>query len=219
MRHDNAITFRGMINWAGSGNGPAMAPGTYRVKMTANRYEPVSAEFVVDRDPRSPATNADLIEQTRFALQVRDRITEANQGVITIRNLKRDMDERAPKMTGNPAFATLIKSVAAKLSVVEDSMYQTKNQSGQDPLNFPIRLNDQLGGLMGFVASGERRPPKQAYDVYAVLGGKLDVESANLKRVITIDLPKVNAMLKAAGLPEIVPNKVEPPATRAAFVP
>ena len=219
MRHDNAITFRGMINWAGSGNGPAMAPGTYSVKMTAGRYEPVSATFVVDRDPRSPATNADLIEQTRFALQVRDRITEANQGVITIRNLKTDMDERAPKMTGNPAFATLIKSVAEKLSSVEDSLYQTKNQSGQDPLNYPIRLNDQLGGLMGFVASGERRPPKQSYDVYAVLGGKLDTQSARLKSIIAVDLPKVNAMLKAAGLEPIVPNKVEPPATRPAFVP
>ena len=98
-------------------------------------------------------------------------------------------------------------------------MYQTRNQSGQDPLNYPIRLNDQLGGLMGFVASGERRPPKQSYDVYTLLGGKLDIESVRLKRVIATELPKVNAMLKAAGLAEIVPNKIEPPATKPAFVP
>ena len=94
---------------------------------------------------------------------------------------------------------------------MEDSLYQTKNQSGQDPLNFPIRLNDQLGGLMSFVAGGERRPPKQAYDVYAVLGGKLDKEIARLERIIAADLPKVNAMLKSAGKPEIVRSKVEPP--------
>ena len=172
------------------------------------------------RDPRSDATDADLLEQTRFALQVRDRITQANEGVITIRNLKREMDSRAPNMTSTPAFAELVKSFATKLSTVEDSLYETKNQSGQDPLNYPIRLNDQLGGLMSFIAGGERRPPKQSYDVYTVLGPKLDAEIARLERVIAADLPKVNAMLKSAGLSEIVRSKVEAPVPpKAAFVP
>jgi hypothetical protein len=212
MRHPSAKTFRNMITWAGSGAGPAMAPGTYSVKMTAAKHTPITQEFVVDRDPRSEATNADLVEQVRFALQVRDRITEANEGVITIRNLKRDMTDRAPQMSGTASFAPLVKTFADSLSAVEDSLYQTKNQSGQDPLNFPIRLNDQLGGLMSFIASGERRPPKQAYEVYAVLGTKLDKEIARLNRIIAADLPKVNAMLKSAGKAEIVRSKVEPPA-------
>ncbi|MEP6765081.1 MAG: glycosyl hydrolase, partial [Gemmatimonadaceae bacterium] len=221
MRYKNATAFRNMITWAGSGNGPAMEPGTYKVTMTAGNNAPVSAEFVVKRDPRSSATDADLMEQTRFALQVRDRITQANEGVITIRNLKREMDERAPKMASTTEFADLVKTFSTKLGTVEDSLYQTKNQSGQDPLNYPIRLNDQMGGLMSFVAGGERRPPKQSYDVYAVLGPKLDAEIARLERVIATDLPKVNAMLKKAGQPEIVRSKVEPPVTaaRPAFVP
>ena len=90
-------------------------------------------------------------------------------------------------------------------------MYQTKNESGQDPLNFPIRLNNQLAALMGFVSSGERRPPKQAYDVYGVLNPKLQSELVRLNRIINADLPKVNAALKAAGLPEIVRSKEEAP--------
>ncbi|MEN9508331.1 MAG: hypothetical protein RLZZ621_894, partial [Gemmatimonadota bacterium] len=90
-------------------------------------------------------------------------------------------------------------------------LYQTKNQSGQDPLNFPIRLNDQLGGLMGFIMSGERRPAKQAYDVWTVLAPKTDGELAKMERVITTTLPKVNAKLKAAGVPEIRRSKKEGP--------
>ncbi|MEP6781435.1 MAG: glycosyl hydrolase, partial [Gemmatimonadaceae bacterium] len=221
MRYKNATTFRNIITWAGSGNGPAMDPGTYKVTMTAGRNAPVSEEFVVKRDPRSNATDVDLFEQTRFALQVRDRITQANEGVITIRNLKREMDDRAPKMASTSEFADLVKSFSTKLGTVEDSLYQTKNQSGQDPLNYPIRLNDQMGGLMSFIAGGERRPPKQSYDVYAVLGPKLDAEIARLERVIAADLPKVNAMLKKAGQPEIVRSKVEPPLNvpKPAFVP
>jgi photosystem II stability/assembly factor-like uncharacterized protein len=213
LRHANAVTFRGMITWAGRGAGPAIAPGTYTVRLTAGNAAPVTATMRLDPDPRSDATEADLVEQVRFALQVRDRITEANEGVITIRNLKRDLDDRAAKLAGSPRaaeFAALAKRFADTLSTVEDSLYQTKNQSGQDPLNFPIRLNDQLAGLMGFILSGERRPPRQAYDVYAVLGPKLDAESARLERVIGAFLPRVNALLQGAGQPVVVRSKVEP---------
>ena len=221
MRHESATVFRGMINWAGRGGAPAMSPGTYTVKMTVGSNTPISYAYVVKPDPRSESTEADLVEQTRFALQVRDRVTQANQGVIEIRNLKKDLTDRTPKMTQSPTFGPLVKKFADSLSAVEDSLYQTKNQSGQDPLNYPIRLNDQIGGLMSFIASGERRPPKQAYDVYGVLGPKLDLQVARMERIIATDLPKVNAALKAAGQPQITRSKVEsksaPPAP--AFVP
>lgn len=214
MKHDDAKTFRGMITWAGRGNGPSMAPGMYRVRMTAGSSAPVSYDFRVLPDPRSDATEADLKEQVRFALQVRDKITAANQGVIESRNIKSALTDRAPKMASVPAFAPLAKRFADSLLAVEDSLYQTKNQSGQDPLNFPIRLNDQLGGLMGFIMSGERRPAKQSYDVWNVLAPKTDGELARLERTITTQLPKINALLKAAGQPEIVRSKTEGPAPR-----
>jgi hypothetical protein len=111
-------------------------------------------------------------------------------------------------------FAPSAKRFADSLLAVEDSLYQTKNQSGQDPRNFPIRLNNQLGGLMGFVTSSERRPAKPSYDVWAVLAPKTDGELARLERVITTPLPKVNVLLKAAGQPEIVRSKSKGPAPR-----
>jgi hypothetical protein len=165
-------------------------------------------------DPRADATEADLKEQVRFALQVQSKITAANEGVIESRNLKREMDARKAEMMADATFGPLAQVFADSLNAVEDSLYQTKNQSGQDPLNFPIRLNDQLGGLMGFITQGERRPPKQAYDVWAVLAPKTDKELLRLERTITTQLPKVNAKLKAAGKKEIERSKVEGPAPR-----
>jgi photosystem II stability/assembly factor-like uncharacterized protein len=212
MRHENAKTFRGMITWAGSGNGPAMAPGTYRVRMTAGTSAPISYDFRLLPDPRAEATEADLKEQVRFALEVQQKITKANEGVIESRNLKTELTDRKPKMSSDATFGSMADAFAGSLSVVEDSLYQTKNQSGQDPLNFPIRLNDQLGGLMGFITSGERRPPKQAYDVWAVLGPKTDAELTKMETVITTNLPKINAKLKAAGQKEITRSKTETPA-------
>ena len=211
MRHDNAKTFRGMVTWAGSGNGPAMAPGNYRVRMTAGTSAPISYDFKVLPDPRADATEADLKEQVRFALEVQQKITKANEGVIESRNIKSDLTDRKLKMSSDATFGPLADQFADALNVVEDSLYQTKNQSGQDPLNFPIRLNDQLGGLMGFIMSGERRPPKQAYDVWQVLAPKTDAELTKMETTITTNLSKINAKLKAAGQKEITRNKNETP--------
>jgi photosystem II stability/assembly factor-like uncharacterized protein len=210
MRHEAAKQFRGMILWLGNGGAPAMAPGTYRVRMTAGTSAPISYEFKVLPDPRADATEADLKEQVRFALQVRDKLTQTNEGVIESRHLKRELDDRKPKMTSDATFGPLAKDFADALNVSEDSLYQTKNQSGQDPLNFPIRLNNQLAALMSFITQGERRPPKQAYDVWQVLGTKTDAELAKLETVITTNLPKINAKLKAAGQKEITRSKNEP---------
>jgi hypothetical protein len=209
LRHGNAVTFCNMITWAGSGAGPSLPPGTYSVRMTAGSNAPITHPLIVKKDPRTEATEADLAEQTRFALQVRDRITDANQGVILIRNLKADLANRSANMPNNTEFTNLVRTFVAELSSVEDSLYQTKNQSGQDPLNYPIRLNDQLGGLLGFIGSADRRPPKQAYDVYTVLNTALTRELSRLNATVARNLPRVNTMLRAANQPEVSTSKVE----------
>jgi photosystem II stability/assembly factor-like uncharacterized protein len=215
LQYTDASTFQGMILWQGSTAGPFAAPGTYSVRLLVGDRAPLTEKFVVKKDPQSQATVADLLEQHRFAIQVRDRVTAANDAVRTIRNVKRQVEDRAAKMTGTPSFGTLAKTFEVDISNVEDSLYQTKNKSGEDPLNFPVRINNQMAALLGFVSAGERRPPKQAYDVYAALDPKLQLELARYKRVLDTNLAKLNALLKAAGQPEIVPSTAEPPAKRA----
>jgi hypothetical protein len=115
-----------------------------------------------------------------------------------------------PAMESNTAFKTLAKSLMDSLSGVEDSLYQTKNRAGQDPLNFPIRLNDQLGGLNSNVQQGERKPSKQVYEIYGILAPKTAAQMTRLRYITGTMLPRVNAALKAAGQEEIVPKTVEP---------
>jgi photosystem II stability/assembly factor-like uncharacterized protein len=211
MRYPDATRFNGMIMWQGSTTGPAMPPGMYWVKLTVGNGAPISHTFLVKPDPRTGATEADLVEQARLGLMIRDRTTDANNAVITIRNIKRDLIDRTQKMPGDAAFERMATALADSLSVVEDSLYQTKNQSGQDPLNFPVRLNNQIAALSGFVNGNDRRPPKQAYDVYNTLEPKLTRELLRLRRFIAGDLARVNTALKAKGVEEIVPSVVEPP--------
>jgi hypothetical protein len=212
LRYPDASTFQGMLLWQGQTQGPIAAPGTYTVRITAGGNAPMTQTFTVKHDPRLKVTDADLVEQHRFAMQVRDRVTAANDAIRTIRNLKRQLDDRAAKMSGAPAFAGLARTFADSLSAVADSIYQTKNKSGEDPLNFPIRINNQMAALLGFVENGERRPPKQAYDVFAVLNPQLERELTRYKRIVDAGLRSVNPALKAAGQQEIVPSTAEPPA-------
>jgi photosystem II stability/assembly factor-like uncharacterized protein len=214
LQYPNASSFQGMILWQGSTAGPFAAPGTYTVRLTVGSDAPLSETFVVRRDPQTLATNADLAEQERFALQLRDRVSAANDAVKTIRNVRHQLEDRAAKMSGNASFGSMAKSFEDQIGNVEDSLYQTKNASGEDPLNFPIRINNQMAALLGFVENGERRPPKQSYDVYAVLDPRLQTELTRYKRTME-SLAKINAALKAAGQPEIVPSTAETPVKRA----
>jgi photosystem II stability/assembly factor-like uncharacterized protein len=215
LQYPNASSFEGMILWQGSTSGPFAAPGAYTVRLIAGSDAPISERFVVRKDPQSAATVADLAEQQRFSLQVRDSVTAANDAIRTIRNVRAQLEDRASKMSGNASFGAMAKTFEDQMANVEDSIYQTRNRSGEDPLNFPIRINNQLAALLSFVESGERRPPKQSYDVFGVLAPKFQTEDARYKRVLATNLAKINAALKAAGQPEIVPSTAEPPVKRA----
>ena len=114
-----------------------------------------------------------------------------------------DAKASGDKVAEKAAYAALSAKFATGLSEVEDSLYQTKNRSGQDPLNYPIRLNNRIGALMGVVASSDGKPTQQTYDVYKVVSTELVKNMANLRKVMNDNLPKINAMLRAAGLKPI----------------
>jgi photosystem II stability/assembly factor-like uncharacterized protein len=211
MRYPDASSFDGLIMWAAGTQGPMAPPGTYQVRMLMDGAPIGSERFVIKKDPRTNATPADLAAQFAFLTQVRNRTTAANDAVKTIRYVKAQLTDRETKLTG-PALGSLralAVPFAAELSSVEDSLYQTKNQSGQDPLNYPIRLNNKIAALAGVAGSGEARPTDQTVTVFRELSVKLDTELARMKAVLDSSLPRVNAVLRANAQAEIVPQAKE----------
>jgi photosystem II stability/assembly factor-like uncharacterized protein len=205
MRYPDASSFPGMILWGAGTTGPQVPPGTYQVRMTVDGRAVGTETFKVLADPRIKATLADWQAQSKLALQVRDRFSEANDAVNEIRRLKSEVADRAAKLPAAQRgdYAAISNAFTTALSQVEDSLYQTKNRSGQDPLNFPIRLNNRIGALMGVIGSADGRPTAQSYQVYDVVSKELNVQLSKLRGILNADLPKINAMLKAAGLAEI----------------
>jgi hypothetical protein len=206
MRYPDASSFQGMILWAASVQGPLAPPGTYAIRLTVNG-KPIGTEsFKLIPDPRSKGvTSADYAEQFALLTKIRDRFSETNDAVKTIRYVKRELSDRQKRLAADrqAAFGTTATALEQALSQVEDSLYQTKNRSGQDPLNYPIRLNNRIGALLGVVQSSDGRPTQQSYDVYSVLSSELTRDITKLQKLMNTDLPKLNAILKAAGLKEI----------------
>ena len=210
MRYPDAARFDGMIMWAGTTTGPVAPPGTYTVRMTVGSTVQ-TAPFRVKKDPRSDATDADVQAQFRMLIAIRDRVTDANMAVRTVRNMRWQVADRAPRLTGQPSieFQSLANEMMNELSGSEQEVYQVKNQSSQDPLNYPIKLNNQIAALTGTVSSGEYRPTQQAQQAFTMLSGKLEVQLGSIKKSLDTRLPRLNAILRANGLPELVPSTEE----------
>jgi hypothetical protein len=206
MRYAPPVSFPGMILWGGSQVGPEAAPGKYTVRLTADG-RPVTQSLVVKRHPLHEATDADLEAQTALGLAIRDKVNEANSAVIRIRDLKKQVADRLGK-SSDAKLKSLGDSLTAKLSAVEEEVYQVRNQSGQDPLNFPIKLNNRLASIMGVVTRGDTRPTGNAAPIFSDLKAELKVQTDRLQKVIDKDLANLNAELKRLGLePVSSPNK------------
>jgi hypothetical protein len=208
LRHPDASSFDNMILWAGGTQGPVAPPGTYLVRMKVDGNVVATDSFVVKKDPRAKATNADLREQFAFLLKIRDRVSETNDAVKQIRSINQQLDAREPKLAGASGVPAMVLSKALRetISPIEDSLYQTKNRSGQDPLNYPIRLNNKLSALAGVVGSSDARPTDQSYSVFNTLSAQLDVQLLTLKRSLDTLLPKLNAALGALNVAPVDPK-------------
>jgi hypothetical protein len=213
MRYPDASSFQGLIMWAASTQGPVAPPGMYQVRLVVNGKPVDTQPFRLMKDPRArEVTPTDLAEQFNFLIRIRDRVSEANDVVKTIRYVRRELGERQRRLTGDDAAAVraLATPFLAQLASVEDSIYQTRNRSGQDPLNYPIRLNNKIAALLGVVGGTDARPTAQSYEVFNRLSAQLDRELGRMRQAMTT-LAQINQRLKAAGLAEIVPRPIDAP--------
>ncbi len=151
-------------------------------------------------DPRlEGVSRADLVEQWRLAIRIRDRVSEANEAVIRIREVRSRLEERL-EASDDPALADAAHAFLEDLASVEQELYQVKNRSGQDPLNFPIKLNNRLASLRRSVETGDAPPTEGAYRVYDALVAELRGHLERLESILEADLRDVNRLLEDRGL-------------------
>jgi photosystem II stability/assembly factor-like uncharacterized protein len=208
LRYADASRFQGMILWGGGTQGPIALPGTYKVRLTVGGWRE-TREFAVLRDPRVTASEADLRQQFDLLIAVRDRVSAANDAVRRIREVREQVTAsagRARRLPGDAGrtIGQTADSLTAQLTAVEEAIYQTKNRSNQDPLNYPIRLNNKLAALTDVVGDADARPTEQAKQLYAELSAALQVELDRLQAILDNGVPAFNRVVKERDVPAIM---------------
>ena len=194
LRTEPWTNFEGMIFWGARRMGPAVPPGQYSVRLTIDgRTE--SAPLTVERNPWIPeVSDEDLRAQYEFSRQVRDKVTEANQAVIAIRRVMAQLQDRLDQ-SDDLGLAEAAESLTGNASAVEADIYQVRNQSNQDPLNFPIKVNNRLANLMSMAERGDGRPMNNMSEIFDILVNELRGYTDRLEDVWATDLAAVNAEL------------------------
>jgi len=211
MRYPGYKTFPGLVFYGSPNNGPKAVPGKYKVRLTVNGNA-TEQEFEILKDPRINTTQEELQAQFDFLVKVRDKVSEANQGVIDIRKIKEDLAFLKTKIGSDPQYKELadaVKKFEEELTVHENNIHQTKNRSVQDPLNYGIKMNNRLAHLMSEQAQGDFPPTRQGEEVRQMLTKIVDDELAKLHTTIDKNAERINTMAKDKGI-DVVMIKKQP---------
>jgi hypothetical protein len=194
MRYPGFVEFPSMILWAGENRGPLAVPGMYQARLTVDGQ--VQAQPIEIRlDPRVKGiSRADSAKQFELASAVRDKVSEANQVVLLIRGVRAQIGPSLQQVS-DTATKRAGQQLDSKLAAIEARIYQVNSRSSEDPLNYPIMLNDKLAGLEEVVERADAPPTAQDYAVFVDLSKQLDAERASLNQVLASDLPAFNALL------------------------
>jgi hypothetical protein len=205
LRYDAAETFDGLILWGGGTQGPLAAPGVYKVQLTVGE-QVQTGEFEILKDPRSAAGVEDIRAQFDFLIAVRDKLSETHRSIKRLRDVRSQLQGLKQRIGADEKFRTLgeaIDQLVGELTGIEQELYQVQNRSGQDPLNYPIKLNNRLSGLVSVVSDGDNRPTNQATAVRDEVTALIDGQLKQLEVLLGPRLAELNQRARELEVPAI----------------
>ncbi len=196
MRGDGAEKLEGMILWWANLNGPKAVPGNYKVSLTINGKEVSRQPFTILADPRAESTVQQMQSQFDFITSVNKTVDRAHKSIKKIKKINKQLKAFATQYKDNDITKDLVKKATElqkKFGEIEKALYQTKNKSNQDPLNFPIKLTNKLGHLNSLVGMGDFEPTAQDIAVKNELTKKIDEQLTTFDKLITEEIKSFNA--------------------------
>ncbi|MHB8648030.1 MAG: hypothetical protein ACYDAR_19785 [Thermomicrobiales bacterium] len=209
MRYPDATNVPGAIFWAGSVDGPIAAPGQYQVRLTVGD-KTWTEPFEIRKDPRVAATQADFDAQFALLLKIRDQLTRTSDGINRLRDVRTQVEgweKRVEGREGAEDIRTAATPLKKTLTEVEEELIQVRSKALEDPLNFPVKLNNKLASLSGAVASADSAPTQSAYAVFDDLANKIGLHLITLSTVIETDVAEFNQLVSRLSVPAIVPRQ------------
>jgi len=206
LRYEGATPVPHAPLWGGGTDGPTALPGNYQVRLTV-LGKIYTAPLTIAADPRLKLGPDDLAKQFDLSLKIRDKLTETDDAIIQIRDMRdqiKAVDKRMKNDSRAKALADAGKALDKKMTEVEEALIQTKAKSGQDVLNFPVRLNNHLAALGGVVESADSAPTAQSYEVFDMVSKQVDEQLAKWKTIVATDVAAYNNLVKQQDVPMLL---------------
>jgi photosystem II stability/assembly factor-like uncharacterized protein len=203
LRYPGPTLFEGIVITFASTAGPRAPWGNYTVRLTVDGESQEQA-FAIKGDPRLTGVGPGAIrEQFRLALAVRDRTSDANEGVIALRDCRDQVNDRIAQ-ANDSAVTQAGEELNEALGVVERALYQTELEPGVSWEGVePLRLNNELPYLLAIIESAESRPTEQTYAVFNLLSKRLDDRLAELDAIFADDVAAFNELVQQRGIEPI----------------
>ena len=189
-------------------------PGRYTLRVEAGDTEE-EVQVQVAPDPSIPSVTAtDLEAQFALTLQVRDRLTEVHDAIREIRSIREQTGDFVSRAEEGDypddaveELRELAETMDESLTEVEEALIQTRSESGQDPINFPPKLDDQLAYLYSHVTSSYGHPTEGAYERFDDLVAETAPLLQRLEALVADQVPAFNAALERAGIGAVVTRR------------
>jgi hypothetical protein len=197
---------QGVVHWGGT-PGLKVVPGAFQARLSSGDWSQMQPLEVV-LTPNLSTTVAELKEQHEFGEEIASEIASLFEVLSGVRDLKSQADsvlDRVKKAGLESAeVETAVASAKTKLSELEESITQVKSKSGQDPLNFPPQIDNQLTSLYGYVADGEFPPTAGAHERFADLKPELRKIRGRFDEIVAAEVAALNRSVAGLNLPPIV---------------
>lgn len=193
-RTEGAEKLKGMILWWASLSGAKVVPGNYKVSLNVND-EIETTNFKILADPRTEVTVLDMQKQYDFVTETNKTIDKAHKSIKNIIKINDQLDAFIKQYKNDENVKDLVKKaedLKKSFSEVEKFLYQTQNRSGQDPLNFPIRLTNKLAHLNSLVTMGDYPPTDQDIAVKNELTTEINTQLNEFDKLVSKEIKEFN---------------------------
>jgi hypothetical protein len=208
LHTEAAANVPGLSQWGGRPSGATVPPGTYQARLTVGGKE-FTVPIDVKPDPRLKIAPEDYAKQFELSTKIGQSLDEANRAVNQMRDVLEQLKTFKERYKDNAQAKEVIAqgdALEKKITPVEEEIVQTKSHASEDPLNYPIRINNKLLLLEDTVASAEGAPTQQSYQVYDELNKQLDSSLSKWKQIESSDVAAFNAAVQKANLPAVIPG-------------
>jgi photosystem II stability/assembly factor-like uncharacterized protein len=203
MRGKDAERLKGMILWWASTSAPQAVPGQYKVVLEVEGEQPLLQTFKILADRNAETDIAGMQKQFDFITEVNATVDKAHKSIKKIRNINEQLQAFQKQYKDNDEVKELVEkadTLSKQFSEIEKALYQTKNRSGQDPLNFPIRLTNKLAHLNSLVGMDDFPPTMQDVAVKDDLTQRINEELNRFDQLVSEEIKTFNTAFNSKQL-------------------